>query len=137
MTAPPLTCPPSGGLMAVTETFAAIPDAVPQARALTRALGKDQQDTAALVVSELVTNAVVHAETSTVTVELISTDHGLSIEVSDDDSAHLPEWEDAGPSATHGRGLFIVKCLCSELHCDAGPDGKTMSALIECGADAH
>ncbi|MEU9654856.1 ATP-binding protein [Streptomyces chartreusis] len=137
MTAPPLTCPPRGGPTTVTETFAAIPEAVPQARALTRTLAMDQQDTAALVVTELVTNAVVHADTATVTVELITTAHGLCVAVTDDDSAHLPQLENAGPADQHGRGLFILECLCSDLHCDAGPDGKTMSALIECGADAH
>jgi len=136
MTAPPLTRPPDGATR-VTDTFAATPDAVPQARALTRTLARDQQDTAALAVSELVTNAVIHADTATVTVELIPTADGLCIAVTDDDAAHLPHLENVGPTALHGRGLSILNCLCSDLHCDAGPEGKTMSVLIECGTDAH
>jgi anti-sigma regulatory factor (Ser/Thr protein kinase) len=129
MAPPTLTCENSRTVAA--RTFPATPDAVPSARALTRGLADDaQREAAALVVSELVTNAVVHADTETVTVEVTTTASGLWVEVTDDDVSHLPEWGDPTDDDTHGRGLLIVECLCADLTCVAGAECKTVRALI-------
>lgn len=128
MTAPSLTCEFAGPV--ASQTFPATADAVPSARALTRGLAGEQSDAAALVVSELVTNAVLHAETETVTVEVSTTANGLLVAVTDDDVTHLPEWGDPADMDQNGRGLLIVECLCSDLRCVTGAECKTVRAII-------
>lgn len=125
-----LTREPAGESTA-SGTYAATTDAVPQARALTRTLAAGQRDTAALVVTELVTNAVLHADTATVTVEVTDTRDGLRIAVTDDDPGHLPTWTgDPRPMDQHGRGLRIVARLCDRLCCTTGPQSKTVRATL-------
>ena len=78
-------------------------------------LGGDTADTAALLTSELVTNAVLHtssgAARGTVTVVVIDVPDGLMVEVIDDGSP------DGGPEvqgdryAAQGHGLFLVEQL--------------------------
>jgi anti-sigma regulatory factor (Ser/Thr protein kinase) len=71
---------------------------------------------AALVVSELVTNSVLHSDAATETpIELVVefSDRALRVEVCDHGSAHAQESVQAGPSATGaaGMGLAIVGVL--------------------------
>jgi two-component sensor histidine kinase len=66
-------------------------------------------ETATLLVSELVTNAVRHAQTDTeVTCQIRGT--GVRVEVADD-SIELPEITDRGLMDPSGRGLRIVAAL--------------------------
>ncbi len=82
------------------------------------------RQSAQLLVSELVTNAVVHAR-SDVTVVLSLTVHALRIEVSDDDPT-CPQARDAHDSATGGRGLRIVDTVASRWGVLRHDGGKTV-----------
>jgi len=65
-------------------------------------------DTCVLLVSELATNAVLHARTPfTVTIERRP---ALRVEVHDEDP-RLPHPRDYGPEASSGRGLHLVEAL--------------------------
>lgn len=85
-------------------------------RAVEEALGglgrADLVDDTSLVVSELVTNGVLHARTDmTLTVEPIG--DGIRVAVSDG-SPVLPRWHPSSPVATSGRGLLLVERLSSK-----------------------
>jgi anti-sigma regulatory factor (Ser/Thr protein kinase) len=94
-------------------------DAPAAARALLRQFERDmgwRTGDAALVVSELVTNSVLHSDAAAerpieFVVEL--SDRALRVEVCDHGSAHAQESVHAGPSATGagGLGLTIVGVL--------------------------
>ncbi|EMF26054.1 hypothetical protein H114_26214 [Streptomyces gancidicus BKS 13-15] len=75
---------------------------------------EDTCDTAALVVSELVTNAIVHTASSHVVCELHDGDDLLRIAVRDEGCA--PGRPRANtrqrPEEEHGRGLLLVDALC-------------------------
>ncbi|MFE7986148.1 ATP-binding protein [Streptomyces cellulosae] len=100
--------------------LAAHPGSPAQARRLTRArltgwsMCEDTCDTAALVVSELVTNAIVHTASSHVVCELHDGDDLLRIAVRDEGCA--PGRPRANtrqqPEEEHGRGLLLVDSLC-------------------------
>jgi hypothetical protein len=100
--------------------LAAHPGSPAQARRLTRArltgwsVCEDTCDTAALVVSELVTNAIVHTASSHVVCELHDGDDLLRIAVRDEGCA--PGRPRANtrqrPEEEHGRGLLLVDALC-------------------------
>ena len=62
-----------------------------------------------LVVSELATNAMLHAQTP-YTVSLRAFDATLRLEVLDGSSA-VPSMKVAGPLDTYGRGVMIVQAL--------------------------
>ncbi|MEE1770782.1 ATP-binding protein [Streptomyces sp. JV185] len=111
----------SPGTEALRYCFAlpAHPESVAGARRLTRArldkwrLDEDAHDSALLIVSELVTNAVVHTMSSRVVCELRRLDRRLRIAVQD--QGHQP----GGPQLRrtsddeHGRGLLLVDAMCS------------------------
>jgi anti-sigma regulatory factor (Ser/Thr protein kinase) len=63
-----------------------------------------------LVVSELVTNAVVHAQTSLFTVGLYVSDLRLTVDVHDGNH-QLPRRRTAGDDSESGRGLELVAAL--------------------------
>ncbi|MUT92611.1 ATP-binding protein [Streptomyces sp. Z38] len=100
--------------------LAAHPGSPAQARRLTRArltgwsVCEDTCDTAALVVSELVTNAIVHTASSHVVCELHDGADLLRIAVRDEGCA--PGRPRANtrqqPEEEHGRGLLLVDALC-------------------------
>ncbi|MFJ9857040.1 ATP-binding protein [Streptomyces albogriseolus] len=100
--------------------LAAHPGSAAQARRLARArltgwsVCEDTCDTAALVVSELVTNAIVHTASSRVVCELHDGDDLLRIAVRDEGCA--PGRPRANtrqqPEEEHGRGLLLVDALC-------------------------
>jgi len=64
------------------------------------------RETAVLLVSELVSNAVVHARTD-ITITIRNDGALLTVEVQDG-SDQLPDRHDAAPTATSGRGLAMV-----------------------------
>ncbi|GAA2262860.1 ATPase [Streptomyces ruber] len=99
--------------------LAAHPSSVARARRLTRArlsgwaLCEDTCDTATLVVSELVTNAIVHAAGERVVCELHDGDDRVRIAVRDEGCAPgtaLPS--PRRPEEEHGRGLLLVEAVC-------------------------
>ena len=79
------------------------------------------QDTAALLVTELATNAVLHAR-STFLVELRVGPHAARIAVSDT-SPVLPQRKRHGVVAATGRGLGLVALLSSDSGCHRRDDG--------------
>jgi anti-sigma regulatory factor (Ser/Thr protein kinase) len=81
-------------------------------------------DDVVLAVSELVTNAVLHARTQ-VDVALRQTPRGLRIEVSDRSPA-VPRTRTYGPTAATGRGLHLVAQLSSEWGVDRTTEGKSV-----------
>ncbi|WP_374955416.1 ATP-binding protein [Streptomyces sp. Ru72] len=99
--------------------LAAHPGAVARARQLTRArlagwaVCEDTCDTAVLVVSELVTNAIVHTAGEHVVCELHAEDDLVRIAVRDEGCAPgEPRPARQRPDEEHGRGLLLVAALC-------------------------
>lgn len=73
----------------------------------------DTCDTAALVMSELVTNAIVHTASSRVVCELHDHDDTVRIAVRDEGCAPgEPHPSPQRPDEEHGRGLLLVDALC-------------------------
>ncbi|MFJ4683455.1 ATP-binding protein [Streptomyces sp. NPDC091377] len=99
--------------------LAAHPGSPAQARRLTRArltgwsVCEDTCDTAALVVSELVTNAIVHTASDVVVCELHDGDDLVRIAVRDEGCAPgEPMPSPQRPEEEHGRGLLLIDALC-------------------------
>ncbi|WP_393062682.1 ATP-binding protein [Streptomyces sp. LN549] len=111
----------SPGTEALRYCFAlpAHPESVAGARRLTRSrldewrLSDDAYDAAVLIVSELVTNAVVHTASARVVCELRRLGSRLRIAVQD--QGHQPGGPQLGAGADdeHGRGLLLVDAMCS------------------------
>jgi hypothetical protein len=73
----------------------------------------DTCDSAALVISELVTNAIVHTASSRVVCELHDHDDMVRIAVRDEGCAPgEPRPSPQRPDEEHGRGLLLVDALC-------------------------
>jgi serine phosphatase RsbU (regulator of sigma subunit)/anti-sigma regulatory factor (Ser/Thr protein kinase) len=105
------------------------PAEVPRARAVVREQLHDWglaklADTAELLVSELVTNAVRHSRTRPVELRLVRGDT-LLCEVDDDDH-ELPTLLSAGPGDETGRGLRVVSTLAREWGTSRTGAGKTV-----------
>ncbi|MGW5368083.1 ATP-binding protein [Streptomyces sp. NPDC004009] len=99
--------------------LAAHPGSPARARRLARArltgwsVCEDTCDTAALVISELVTNAIVHTASSRVVCELHDHDDTVRIAVHDEGCAPgEPHPSPQRPDEEHGRGLLLVDALC-------------------------
>ncbi|WP_405900911.1 ATP-binding protein [Streptomyces sp. NBC_00727] len=109
----------SPGAEALRYCFAlpAHPESVAAARRLTKArLGEwrtsgDERDAAVLIVSELVTNAVVHTASSRVLCELRRLDGRLRISVQDQGRRPGGPQLGRGSDDEHGRGLLLVDSL--------------------------
>jgi anti-sigma regulatory factor (Ser/Thr protein kinase) len=84
---------------------------------------------AAMVVTELVANAVDHAHTpSTLTLGLDG--RGLSVAVRDGNAAQGPRPRPVDPTARRGRGLQMVDALAASWGVTVHPDGKTVWAVL-------
>jgi anti-sigma regulatory factor (Ser/Thr protein kinase) len=81
-------------------------------------------DEAAIVASELVTNALVHAKTP-VTVTVERTSSAIRIEVSDGSSV-VPILRELSDTRTSGRGMRIVEELVDRWGSETHADGKTV-----------
>jgi len=85
-----------------------------------------------LLVSELVTNAVLHARSaSTVTIERSGTTMRVSVS---DTSATRPRLRDYGPDAVTGRGLLLVDRIAKRWGVDPSPNGKTVWFEVDLSA---
>jgi anti-sigma regulatory factor (Ser/Thr protein kinase) len=103
------------------------------ARTLVRAMWPDEQpdvvDVALLCVSELVTNAVLHA-TGPYTLHLRSTPRGrLRIEVDDTDGGS-PVVREVMSDQVGGRGMLLVDRLAADWGTTYRPGGKTVWAEL-------
>jgi CheY-like chemotaxis protein/anti-sigma regulatory factor (Ser/Thr protein kinase) len=85
-------------------------------------------DAALLVVTELVTNAVIHADSACdLRVRLRS--GVLRLEV-DDDGYGTPDLQPSSESDEHGRGLFLVSAMAMSWGIGPTPSGKTVWAEL-------
>ncbi len=117
----------------VSTTLAPEPGSVRQARTwVTRVLrqaGMDEHaEIAALVVSELVTNVVVHTD-SPADLRLVVGLRGPRIEVCDDDE-QLPRRREADADLTNGRGLGLIEAVCPSWGISKRDPGKCVWAEL-------
>ncbi|MFG2312232.1 ATP-binding protein [Streptomyces sp. NPDC048566] len=116
-----------------------------RARRLTRArlsgwsVCEDTCDTAALVVSELVTNAIVHAAGRRVVCELRDGDDLVRIAVGDEGCAPgEPRPSPERPDEEHGRGLLLVAAVSRAWGAlDTGPGLLVWAELARSAGRAH
>lgn len=123
--------------------LAAHPGSVAQARRLAHArltgwsVCGDTCDSAALVISELVTNAIVHTASSRVVCELHDHDDTVRIAVRDEGCAPgEPHPSPQRPDEEHGRGLLLVDALCRAWGAQEHGPGLLVWAELARRADA-
>ncbi|WP_328941668.1 ATP-binding protein [Streptomyces sp. NBC_00250] len=92
--------------------------------------GPDIRDTVALVVSELVTNAVVHTASDRFICELREGEDTLRIAVRDEGGPAGPRIRDCGVDE-RGRGLLIVDALCTAWGADRTGHGTAQVVWAE------
>ncbi len=93
------------------------------------------EETATLLVSELVTNVVLHARTAAEVVVLLASDR-LRVEVHDGSSA-LPAAKHYGVTATTGRGVGLLESMSSAWGAVPTATGKSVWFELEAGAVAE
>lgn len=121
-------------------TLAGIPASVPSARRFVsvtlRSWGLEElADTAQLVVSELASNAVLHARSDFTVVLSLRADGTLRLEVLDR-SPRRPAQRRHSSGAATGRGLSIVENLALEWGVDERPDGKAVWVQLQSRASS-
>jgi anti-sigma regulatory factor (Ser/Thr protein kinase) len=87
-------------------------------------------DEAVLLVSELVTNAVVHTDSEWVRIELSLDGSGIRCVVVDADASTAPRRRQA---AVGGLGLVIVDALATRSGCEPAPNGKGVWFELDVG----
>ena len=85
--------------------------------------------TATLLTSELVTNAVLHGEPD-IALRVTCDDRNLRVEVSDG-SPQPPVARDMNPTALSGRGLLILRALASRYGTEGNPAGRGKTVWFE------
>lgn len=93
-------------------------------------LSHDATDGAELLVSEVVTNAVIHGR-SDVRLRVCATPHHLRVEVGDDNSRR-PSRVALDTEALDGRGLTIIELIASSWGVDDSAVGKVVWFEIAC-----
>ena len=89
-------------------------------------------DVATLIVSELSTNALLHAASP---FEVIVSREASALRLAvQDESEHLPVAGQPTPSETSGRGIALISELAAAWGVDAGPKGKTVWADVSLAA---
>lgn len=125
------------GVVLGSLTIPGYPEQVSRARAYVAALAGPAAETAALLTSELVTNAVLHTGSGryggTVTVVVMDVPDGLLVEVIDDGSPVSGPEVSGDRSAAHGHGLFLVEQLAERWGFFQGEAGTTVWFQIGAG----
>lgn len=109
--------PRASGFPGYSETMPRMPERASKARSLTRVAlfawhMNEAEDSAALLVSELFTNAVRHARGASVRVIVNRpAEDRVYLAVVDRAPHRLPELREAGPDDVGGRGLALVEDL--------------------------
>lgn len=94
---------------------------------------QDLTETVTLLVSEVVTNAVLHARTE-IAVTMGRADDGVRISVSDGSSL-TPSMRRHSATATTGRGVHLLDRLADSWTAEPTDDGKTVSFTVSGGRD--
>ncbi|WP_128380760.1 PAS domain S-box protein [Streptomyces cavernae] len=123
-----LTQLPAAPLAAVSTELPAVPESVPAGRAfLSRTLTAwdcaEPADDARLLLSEILTNAVLHAQ-GPIGLHLCRTATELTVEISDR-SPHLPQPRWSAEDEESGRGLILVRSLADDWGVRPTDEGKT------------
>ncbi len=90
----------------------------------------DKIATAELIISELVSNAVLHASTAII-IECLVANNQFRASVSDHDNT-LPFVRQAGPSDVHGRGMKVVDALADDWGSLEISTGKSVWFTLRC-----
>lgn len=122
-------------------TFPGDPQELHTARSWTRAMldGHPHCDDAALIVTELGTNALMHTasgdDAGTFRVTLTISEMTIAIAVTDSgDTKTAPEIQHPAPNATHGRGLGMVATLADTITVHGDNSGRTITAELRVSA---
>src|SRR5580704_3570543 len=117
-------------------TLPSHPAAAGTARRLVRELASTAMaDTVELLVSELVTNAVLHAPLGNVLeLRISASDDCVRVEVRDS-SPHLPRMLLPADWGLHGRGLFLVDDLADRWGSEQTATGKTVGCEVTTNRD--
>ncbi|MEE1823790.1 ATP-binding protein [Streptomyces sp. BE20] len=99
--------------------------AVDQLRAWGYQFDQDVAGTFALLVSEVVTNAVLHGKGDLLTVALVARGQEVFVEVLDASNV-APNRREADPQDEGGRGMFLVDALASTWGIHPTPRGKAV-----------
>lgn len=93
-------------------------------------------DDIALIVSELVTNAIAHSHGTDITMTLVLNHGLLRLEVRDE-TARRPEIQQPADGAEHGRGLILVQAITEQCggKWGTGPDGTSTWCTIPVPAE--
>ena len=123
-----LTQLPAAPLASVATELPALAESVPTGRAflsgvLTAWECADTADDARLLLSEILTNAVQHAQ-GPIGLHLCRTTTEITVEISDR-SPHLPQPRTAGEDEESGRGLILVRALADGWGVRPTDEGKT------------
>jgi anti-sigma regulatory factor (Ser/Thr protein kinase) len=127
------TIPAPTGRPAYTQDLPRRPQSAAEARRLVRlALGawglEELADTCALVVSELVGNAVRHTRSRTLRLAVTRPEPG-AVRIAVTDTSHArPVRAEPGAEDLRGRGLLLVEALCVDWGTDELPYGKRVWA---------
>ena len=96
-------------------------------------LAPDDADDVQLVASELVTNALEHANSRIVHIRCGRTDSGVVLEIAYDDAAPPPQPGSLpDPSVIDGRGLAIANALSSDLELSWSGGVSNVRATLDC-----
>lgn len=128
-------------LSSETATFPCAPVSVRDARRfllafLSDANRGDLRDAAELALSEVVTNAVLHAHTGFEVTCSLGSDRALRVEVTDA-NPQLPSQREYAEQATTGRGMELVSLVTADCGVWGREDGKTVWFVVQAvdGAD--
>ena len=129
-----LTQLPEAPLAAVTTELPAVAESVPAGRAFLSGALTDWDcagtaDDARLLLSEVLTNSVQHAQ-GPIGLHVRRTATELTVEISDG-SPHLPQPRSAGEDEESGRGLILVRTLADSWGVRPTDDGKTIWFSLE------
>lgn len=120
-----------GGTVLGSVTIRGRPSEVATARRfVAKTLGDHlHADTAVLLTSEAVTNAVIHTASAAVTVTVVEIPHGLRFEVVDEGAATLPVVHVADELGEGKRGMFLIRELSAR--CGFVADGGGLTCWFE------
>jgi anti-sigma regulatory factor (Ser/Thr protein kinase) len=125
-------------------TFPGDPQELRAARSWTRAAldGHPHSEDAALIVTELGTNALMHTASGDAAgafhVTLTVSELTIAIAVTDSgDAKTAPEVQHPSLNSTHGRGLGMVAALADSVVVQGDDSGRTVTAELRIAAPLH